>query len=134
MTVKNLRQQIRLPGPPHEVYEAIMDADRHGTFTHTKAEVEPRVGGEFMHYNGDLRGVVVELDPDKRIVLAWRSSGWPKGHYSIASFTLKKFRGGTKLTFEQFGIPGADYKDISTGWKEYYWKPLRQYLTAPPAG
>jgi activator of HSP90 ATPase len=128
MAVKNLKQQIRLPGPPHEAYEAIMDAERHGGFTHTKAQIDSKVGGEFEHYDGQLRGVVVDLEPDKRIVLAWRASGWPKGHFSIASFTFKKFRGGTKLTFEQYGVPTADYKDIANGWKQYYWKPLKAYL------
>lgn len=130
MAVKNLKQQITLPGTPHDAYNAILDPDAHSEFTHSSATADTRVGGEFHHYDGSLSGVIVDLDPDRKIVLAWRSSGWAKGHYSIAEFSFKKFRGGTKLTFEQFGIPPGDYKDIANGWKTYYWKPLREYLGA----
>ncbi len=58
----------------------------------------------------------------------WRSTEWPKGHYSIAQFQLQKVAGGTRLTFEQYGIPSGDFQDIAEGWKTFYWAPLKQYL------
>ncbi len=128
MAVKNLKQSVTFRAKPHDVYEALVDARKHAEFSGMSAELEPKVGGRFRHYGGDLQGLVVELQPDRRIVLAWRASGWPKGSYSIAQFVLKKVRGGTRLNFDQFGIPTSDFRGIKTGWPEYYWRPMKQFL------
>jgi activator of HSP90 ATPase len=128
MAVRNLTQTVTLPASPHDVYEALVDPAQHGLFTGASAILERTPGGKFQHYDGSLEGFVVDLVQDKRIVLAWRASGWPEGHFSIAQFLLKKARGGTRLEFSQFGIPSSDFKDISDGWRQYYWAPLKQYL------
>jgi activator of HSP90 ATPase len=128
MTVKNLKQTVTIRAPPRDVYRAIVDPEEHEAFTGASAKMEPRPGGKFSHYDGSLAGFVVDLQPDARIVLAWRSGDWPEGAYSIAQFLLKKVKGGTRLEFSQFGIPAGDFKDISSGWRTYYWEPLKQYL------
>lgn len=126
--VKNLRQTVKFKAAPQDVYDALADPKQHARFTGAPAKMERRPGGKFAYWAGDLSGIVLELIPPKRIVLAWRSSGWEEGSYSIASFQIEKAGTGTKLTFEQFGIPAADYEDIADGWKQYYWVPLKAYL------
>jgi activator of HSP90 ATPase len=66
------------------------------------------------------------LVQDKRIVQAWRGSDWPKGHYSVATFSLKRIKGGIRLTFTQIGVPDRKFKGISQGWRDYYWKPMKE--------
>ena len=100
-TVRNLRQTVTIRSPPTEVYETLVRASEHAKFTGAKAKLEAKVGGRFEHYDGSLRGVVVDLDPGRRLVLAWRSSEWPEGHYSIAQFVLRPAGRGTKLEFSQ---------------------------------
>jgi activator of HSP90 ATPase len=128
MSVKNLRQRITINAPPRDVYQALVDSKVHATFTGDTARFDPRVGGKFQHYGGSLHGIVIDLQKDRRIVLAWRTTDWPEGHYSIAQFVLEKVAGGTRLTFDQYGIPSSDFEDISAGWKSYYWTPLKEYL------
>jgi activator of HSP90 ATPase len=128
MLVKNLTQSARFKAGPSAVYRAPVDAKLHEPFTGDSARLEPKVGGLFRHNGGSLEGVVLELEKDRRIVLAWRTTGWPKGHYSIAQFMLKKILGGTRLEFSQFGIPARYPKDIAGGWKTYYWAPLKHHL------
>jgi uncharacterized protein YndB with AHSA1/START domain len=128
MAVRNLRQTVTIPGSPHDVFEALADPEQHAQFSGASASMDRVPGGRFEHYDGSLSGYVLELVPDKRIVLAWRSSGWPEGHFSICQFRFRKVKGGTRLEFEQFGIPSSDYKDISDGWRQYYWAPLKQFL------
>jgi activator of HSP90 ATPase len=128
MPVKNLSQRVTFKAPPKTVYEALVDPKIHATFTGETARMDPKVGGRFEHYGGSLSGVVLVLEPGRRIVLAWRSSGWPAGHYSIAQFELLRVAGGTRLKFDQYGIPAGDYQDIADGWKTYYWAPLKEYL------
>ncbi len=63
-------------------------------------------------------------DPDQVIVQSWRYCDWPEGHYSKA--TLKEVPGGTRLTFTQSGVPEKFYDDISQGWRDYYWEPMKE--------
>lgn len=128
MSAKNLRQIVRLRATPKDVYQALADPKQHARFTGAPAKMDGRPGGKFSHWAGSLTGIVLELVPPKRIVLAWRSSGWREGAYSIARFEIEKAPGGTRLTFEQYGIPAEDYADIADGWKQYYWTPLKAFL------
>ncbi|MGA8275911.1 MAG: SRPBCC domain-containing protein [Thermoplasmata archaeon] len=126
--VKNLRQTVTIRASPHEVYETLVNPKEHAKFSGAAARMVAKPGGHFSHYDGSLEGVVVHLEKDHRIVLAWRSTGWPQGHFSIADFLLTKVGGGTRLEFSQFGIPTSDFADISDGWRQYYWAPLKSYL------
>src|SRR4029077_8132986 len=110
---------------PRSVYQALVDPTRHSAFTGAPAEMKAAPGGAFSHYAGSLSGFVVALEPDRRIVLAWRADSWPAGAYSIAQFVLRKVANGTRLEFDQFGIPAGDFADIRQGWKTYYWEPLK---------
>jgi len=127
-TVRNLKQTVTIRAAPKSVYDTLVRASEHAKFTGAAARLEAKAGGRFELWDGSLTGVVVELDPGRRIVLAWRSTEWPAGHYSIADFVLRPSRGGTKLEFSQYGIPSDDYDDIADGWKTFYWDPLKEYL------
>lgn len=112
MASRNLRQTITLRASPHDIYETLVDPKRHAAFSGAKASLKRTPGSRFSHYGGALTGFVVELVPDRRIVLAWRAGSWPEGEYSIARFLLTKVRGGTRLVFDQFGIPSSQYEGI----------------------
>jgi activator of HSP90 ATPase len=131
MAVKNLRQVVTIRASPHAVYTTLVDPKEHAKFSGAAAKMVARPGGAFSLYDASLVGVVVHLEKDRRIVLAWRSTGWPEGHYSIAEFLLTKAAGGTRVEFSQYGIPASDFADISDGWRHYYWAPLKTYLEAP---
>jgi activator of Hsp90 ATPase protein 1 len=128
MPAKNLRQALTFRAKPNEVYDALVDPTQHARFTGAAAKISGKVGSAFALYDRSLTGFVLAAERGRRLVLAWRSEDWPKGHYSIAQFLLEKSRGGTRLTFEQFGIPVSDFADIRDGWKQFYWEPLRLYL------
>lgn len=128
MAVRNLRQVVTFKAAPHDVYHALMDAKTHATYTDGPAKIDSRPGGSFSISGGSLNGIVIDLEKDRRIVLAWRTDGWPEGHYSIASFRLSKVTGGTRLVFEQYGIPTFDFADIRSGWRQFYWEPMKAFL------
>jgi activator of HSP90 ATPase len=128
MAVKNLRQIVTINAAPRAVYTALIDPKEHARFTGAAAKSVAKPGGRFSRWDGSLEGFVVYLEKDRRIVLAWRSTGWPEGHYSIADFLLTKVKGGTRIEFSQFGIPASDFADISDGWRQYYTEPLRTYF------
>jgi len=105
-----------------------MDSRKHSVFTGAKAGISRKIGGKFTAYDGYIEGVNVELVPDGKIVQSWRGSDWPAGHYSTATFALKEVPGGTRLVFTQTGVPDEQYGSISQGWRDYYWKPMKEML------
>jgi uncharacterized protein YndB with AHSA1/START domain len=128
--VRNLTQRVTIHASPHAVYTALVDPKEHATFTGEPAKMVARPGGHFTAYGKGLEGYVLELIQDQRIVLAWRATGWPKSHWSIAQFVLTKAGKSTKVEFSQFGVPLSDWNGIVTGWKQFYWAPLKTYLEA----
>ena len=105
-----------------------MDSRKHARFTGAKARISRRRGGKFAAYDGYIDGINLDLVPDKKIVQSWRGSDWPKGHYSKATFSLKKIKSGTRLTFTQRGVPVKYYGDIRQGWRDFYWRPMKEML------
>src|SRR3989442_5537037 len=103
--------------------------DDHGFKKHTRLSgsrttMSRRVGGAFK-VGRDLEGKNLKLSKDRKIVQAWRANDWPKVHYSRATFALARAKGGTRITFSQSGVPDRHYRSISSGWRGYYWEPLK---------
>jgi|HubBroStandDraft_1064217.scaffolds.fasta_scaffold491325_2 uncharacterized protein YndB with AHSA1/START domain len=126
---KVIRQKVTIGATPKRVYEALVDERKHARFTGERAVISRKVGGAFACYGRHLSGFNVDLVPGKRIVQAWRSSGWPAGTFSIATFALSgSRRGGTRLRFTHVGVPASSRAHINQGWRTFYWKPLKAYL------
>jgi activator of HSP90 ATPase len=128
MSNKTVKQTITFKANPHEVYEALMDSRKHAKFTGSKASISRKVGGKFSVFDGYSEGTNIELIQDQKIVQTWHASDWPEGHYSKVTFSLKEINGGTKLTFTQAGVPEEQYDDISQGWRDFYWMPMKEML------
>jgi activator of HSP90 ATPase len=125
MKTRTIRQSVTLRTSPHEVYEALMDSVKHSEFTGDVAEISRDVGGGISAGSGYIEGRNLELVTDRKIVQAWRGSDWPEGHYSRATFSLAAAARGTRLSFRQSGVPEEFYEDISQGWRDYYWTPMK---------
>ena len=128
MRTKTIRQMATFKASSHKVYETLMDSKKHSELTGSKASISRKVGGKFTVWDGDLEGTNLELIPDAKIVQSWRLSDWPAGHYSRATFSLKEIDGSTRLTFTQTGVPEESYQDVSQGWRDYYWEPMKEML------
>jgi activator of HSP90 ATPase len=128
METRTIKQSITIKTGPHDVYEALMDSKKHAAFTGDRAVISRAVGGKFSTFGIYAEGVNLELVPDKKIVQSWRASDWPEGHYSRVTFALKAIADGTQLTFTQSGVPVEFADDVSQGWRDYYWAPLKEML------
>jgi activator of HSP90 ATPase len=129
-TIKITQKEI-IPATPMEVYEAYIDEEKQTEFTGSKATSDPRVGGEFTAWDGYITGKYIELKPGKKIVQEWRSSDFPEGASpSLFEISLKDVKGGTELTMIHSGVPEEAAEDISKGWKDCYWEPMKKYFKA----
>ncbi len=127
-TTKDIVQTVSFDAPAKDVYNAFMDEDKHAKFTGYPASIENKVGGSF-NVSGDYAtGKNIELKPGRKVVQTWRASDWPDRVESTLTLDLSEKNGVTTLKLTQKGIPKEHAKDISDGWHEYYWQPLKEYL------
>ncbi len=78
VTTKTIEQTVTFRARPHEVYEALMDSEKHSQFTGAQASISREIGSSFTAYDGALSGTILEVVPDSKIVQSWRGSdeGW----------------------------------------------------------
>ena len=126
MTTKNIHQDVTFKAAPKEIYRALMDSKTHSKITGSKAVIGTKVGSFFSVWGGGVSGITLALEPNKKIVQAWRTGEWEENHYSVAVFELVKANVGTKLIFDHYAVPADDYKTISDNWKACYWTPMKE--------
>jgi activator of HSP90 ATPase len=124
----SLHADFTLNASPQRIYEALLDAKQFAAFSGLPAEIDPKAGGAFSLFGGQIVGRNVELVPNQRIVQAWRPAHWGPGVYSIARFDLKTEGSGSVFSVDQKGFPEGDFDGLSDGWKLHYGDPLKKYL------
>jgi activator of HSP90 ATPase len=93
MKTKTIRQRVSFKASPMDVYNMIMDARKHQSLSGERALISKKVGGAFTAWGSHICGFNLVLKPGKKIVQAWRATGWWPDHYSIAIFDLEKSAG-----------------------------------------
>jgi len=128
MKTRTIRQTVVIHASAHDIYEMLMDEKKHALFTGGSARISRDAGGTFVTNDGYSNGTNLELEKDKKIVQTWQASDWPADHYSTLTITLSLVSSGTKLSFVQSGVPADQYEEISKGWYDYYWSPMKEAL------
>jgi uncharacterized protein YndB with AHSA1/START domain len=141
-TAEAIHQVVDFAASPERVYRALTTTEgfdkavrlsaavRSGMVSGTApTQIDPRPGGAFSLFGGYVTGRILELQPNARIVEAWRSASWDLGLYSIATFALAPQGTGTRLTFDHVGFPNGAAPTLAKGWQENYWDPLAKSLT-----
>jgi uncharacterized protein YndB with AHSA1/START domain len=136
-----IHQQVQFAASPARVYRALTTTAQFDHVVRLSAamrlgmvssrvptRVDATPGGAFMLFGGYVSGRTLELVPNRRLVQAWRSGGWPPGAYSIVTFTLAAHGSGTTLSLDHAGFPNGDGADLAQGWHLNYWEPLAKYL------
>jgi activator of HSP90 ATPase len=131
---KTLKQTITFKASPRQVYDMIMVSRKHQSLSGERAKISQRVGGKFTAWSSHLSGINLVLKPGKKIVQAWRATGWCPDHYSIVIFDISKVKSGSKLKFTQIGIPPHRYSGHYRGWIETYWTPMKEIFAKSARG
>ena len=125
----SIHQEVTIDASPAAVYAVLTSSSDFAKMTGGRAaEIATEVGGALSMFGGDIRGRVVELVPERRVVQAWRSQAWPDGVYSIVRFELSAEGNGTRLVFDQTGYPDGAEKMLEGGWHQMYWMPMKAML------
>ena len=113
-----------------KLYKAWLDSKEHSSFTGSKAVVSKGLNRKFTAYDGYISGKNLILEPNKRIVQSWRATDFPEKHPdSFIEIIFEPQKTGTKLTLKHSGIPEGMGKDYKKGWKDFYFKPMKEYYS-----
>jgi uncharacterized protein YndB with AHSA1/START domain len=127
-TRTSLHEDIELKTTPQRIYEALLDAKQFAAFSGVPATIEPKAGGAFSMFGGQIVGRTIELVPNQRIVQAWRPTHWDPGIYSIVEFQLKPGGSGALVALDHKGFPEGEFDHLEWGWHAHYWEPLKKFL------
>jgi activator of HSP90 ATPase len=123
-----IKQTVTFSASPKEVFSLLMDSKKHSTLTKARATISKKVGGKISAYDGYITGTNIELKTGKLIVQSWHAADWPDDYESTVKFSLQKVKAGTKLTFTHINVPLEDVEDLKIGWKDNYWKLMKEYF------
>jgi activator of HSP90 ATPase len=125
-----IHQERDFEAEPQRVYRALLDTGEFGALTGAATEIGDAAGAPFTAFDGYITGRQLELVPGRRIVQAWRASGWSEGVYSIARFELDAVDSGTRVVFDHTGFPEHERDHLAKGWDSHYWEPLARHLAS----
>ena len=126
-----IKKTIIIDAPPEAVFKALTDEKDLVQWMPTEAKIDARVGGEFefkYHWASRgldtvLRGRILELVPNRRLVFTWdaetvehekRITG------AVVTWTLDPLPGGkTNVTLVHSGVGKKFQDDTENGWNYY---------------
>lgn len=124
-----ITQEITFETTPEKLYSALMTGEEFAAATAAPAEISAEEGGTFSCFGGQITGRHIELQPNRRIVQAWRAGPWADGAYSIVRFDISQSGDATVLSMRHAGFPDGEDEHLDGGWKKMYWAPLKAYLS-----
>ncbi len=125
----SIHQEIDLKASPQRIYKVLMDSKQFTAFSGMPAEIDPKAGGAFTTFGGQIEGRTVELVANQRVVQAWRPTHWDPGVYSIVRFELKPQGAGAIVVLDHTGFPEGDFDHLTWGWNAHYWEPLKKFFS-----
>ncbi|KAK2864392.1 hypothetical protein Q7C36_003546 [Tachysurus vachellii] len=109
-----------------ELYKVFLNQEMVQAFTHLTAHVDGVRGGRFCLLEGNVHGEFAELVPDQRIVMRWRFSSWPAGHFSTVTLDFTDRDSETEMSLEAKGVPSSEEERMKEGWQRYYFDAIKQ--------
>jgi activator of HSP90 ATPase len=130
MKTLTINHTIIFKATPIEVYQAIMDAEKHSDFTNSEVVIVNQEGTIFSAYDGYIEGKNILLIEGKKIVQLWQAleEDWPVEHVSEVTFEFEPHQNGTLLKFTHKEVPEKMYKSIEQGWKDHYWSLMQEWF------
>ena len=132
---KTIQQSVTLPAAPAALYRMYLNPKSHAAITGAPVKIGAKPGSAFRAFNGALSGRVLATRPGRMIVQTWRSTGFgPKDLDSTLILTFWPRGKSGRIQLVHANVADRDVRGVTEGWKKYYWKPWRAYLTKKRRG
>lgn len=124
----HIHQEVVLNARPDQIYNAFMDEKQHSAMSGGVSKIDQQVGGLAEMHDGQIIARNIELEPNRKIVQAWRVAGWDEGVYTLLRIRLDADGQSTRITLDQTGCPEDMTEHLAAGWDQRYWQPLTEYF------
>lgn len=131
--MQSLELTATVPATPAQVFAAWLHSKSHAAMTGAGAKCSAKVGGKFSAWDGYITGSNLELEPDRRIVQAWRTSEFADSDGdSRLEIDLAADGAGTRITLRHSAIPDGQAEQYRQGWADFYFVPMASYFAGGP--
>ena len=127
----DLDLEFILPCKPRRTMQLLTDAKLIRKWSGGDAIVENMVGGRFAMFDGWVTGKVLKLGLND-LAYTWISGDWPAGTpASEVHYQLKDYEAGTRVLVKHTNFPSEEEMNShKTGWSEYFFDPMEDYIMA----
>lgn len=114
---------------PDEVMELLTNADFIRDWSGAGAQIEKKVGGQFMMFDGWVKGNVLSVE-ERELSYTWKPSEWTSATpASVVKYRLEEAEHGTTVHLEHSGFPNEEeMENHKVGWEEHFFGPIGEYL------
>jgi uncharacterized protein YndB with AHSA1/START domain len=127
---EELHLTITLPIAANIVYNAWVSNTGHRDFTGANAVIQARNGGNFSVCDGYITGIILKLEPGRRIIQSWRTADFhPLDPSSTVEVIFEDVPAGTRLILHHTDIPAGLSRQINEGWVVSYFEPMLGYFS-----
>ena len=123
--MRNFKKTYHINAEPSDIYAALTNPYTIELWSGYPAVMGSKPGEEFVMWDGDICGKVMELVPDKKVVQQWYFG--EQDEKSVVTITIIPQGENSNVTVEHTNIPTADFENISEGWNEYYMGAIRRF-------
>ena len=125
-SMRTIEQTYTIAAPVAKVWQALTDAEMAEQWGAGPARTDPREGGEFSYWGGDIHGTFTKLIPQKRLEQDWYGHDNPAWKYNVV-FTFEGDDTSTSVHMAYSGDILDEQKDIKD-WQDYYFGPIKELL------
>lgn len=126
---KHMELSTVLHAPPQLVWDAFFDPKQHELLTGAATVIRDQVGSTYSLWSGSVTGEVVFVEKPRRAALTWRTDDFaPHMESSRVELGLQSLAVGTRLTVIHGYIPQELFQQFTSGWKDFYFPKLQQYV------
>jgi activator of HSP90 ATPase len=120
--MKTFKKTFKINAESSDVYSALTNPFTIELWSGYPAQMSTEPGSEFSLWEGDISGKNLEFIENRKVVQEWYFGN--QSEKSIVTITISPDRENSFITVEHSNIPDEDFKDISEGWREYYFEAI----------
>lgn len=107
-----------------QLYNVFLEPNLVSVWTRGPAKVEPKVGGEYSLFGGNVSGKFLKLEPNSKLSMTWRLRDWKPNHYAHVTYEFSQGSSETLLDVKWDGIPVGQEEIVESNFQEYYVRPI----------
>jgi activator of HSP90 ATPase len=123
--MRSFKKTFHINADASDIYSALTNPYTIELWSGYPATMPSVPGEEFIMWDGDICGRIVDLVPDRKVVQEWYFGD--NDVKSVVTITISGTGDNSNVVVEHTNIPAEDYENIAEGWNEYYMGAIKRF-------